>query len=106
MPNEGFWHDKYERKNDGLPMPVANKNPWGNQQFFLEVLNRVEKGIRITPDMCYRGYSECRICKCVNGSMEYQLDEWIWPEGFRHYVDRHNVKPSNEFIAFILSKGT
>jgi hypothetical protein len=104
MPNEGFWHDKYERKNDGFPMPVANEKPWMHQQFFLEVLKRVENGIRITPDMRYMGDSECRICECVNGSIEYRLNEWVWPEGFRHYVEKHNVMPSKEFIDFIMNK--
>lgn len=47
--------------------------------------------------------SLCRICGRLNGCSEFTLGEWQWPSGLRHYVEQHNVKPSDEFIEFILN---
>ena len=30
--------------------------------------------------------------------------EYIWPEGFSHYVSAHNVKPDDEFIEHVFKK--
>ena len=49
----------------------------------------------------FRGHSHCRLCGCANGSREFRVDGWAWPEGFRHYVECHGVEPSPDFRAFI-----
>lgn len=75
----------------------------------------------------YRGWSACRCCdfgfKLINdrwtdtpenreavtrslrvnmGNKEYRYNGWIWPEGFRHYIDIHNVVPCEEFLTDVL----
>lgn len=52
----------------------------------------------------YHGYSKCRLCGCRNGCKEFIIDEFMWPEGFRHYIQAHNVRPTQEFIDFILKE--
>ena len=49
----------------------------------------------------YRGFSFCRICDFTNGSREFKYKGFVWPDGFRHYIEEHNVKPSDEFIEMI-----
>ena len=98
MNREGFWYNDYEKD---LPMPVANAEPWDGQEEFLETLNVLE----ISADSIgKRGFSRCRICGDINGSVEYSLLDWAWPAGFRHYVEVHNVKPSDAFIRFAMQE--
>ena len=53
----------------------------------------------------WMGCSECRICrKWDNGSHCLTDGEWIWPEGFAHYIEKHNVKPPQEFVDYVLQK--
>jgi hypothetical protein len=47
------------------------------------------------------GYSYCRLCGCENGSESFSLENWEWPQGFRHYLVDHLVRPSPEFDLFI-----
>lgn len=121
MPSEGFWHNTCE-PDDGLPIPTASEKSWKNQNLFLKALILVEEKLlrvhQINVDfynnhggpiiaenvICYRGFSSCRICETLNCSREFSMNGWQWPEGFRHYIEKHNVKPSGEFITFILNK--
>jgi hypothetical protein len=32
---------------------------------------------------------------------DFSMDVWEWPEGFRHYVAEHEVRPSPEFELFV-----
>lgn len=98
MNREGFWYSDYEKD---LPMPIAYKNPWNGQKEFLEKLIVLEI---IADSIGMRGFSRCRICGDINGSIEYSLLDWTWPAGFRHYVEVHNVKPSDAFIEFVMEK--
>ena len=105
---EGFWYSKYEPH---LPMPVASGWTSAEAQSFAEKLTKVEaKAER----MGYMGLSTCRLCPNfgnsappfgkMNGSREFNLEEWTWPEGLMHYIVSHDLKPSAEFVAFIESK--
>ena len=55
----------------------------------------------------YKGWSNCRVCEQQNGSTEYVLEfmesKWEWPVGFLHYVEKHNVRPSQAFQEFIMA---
>lgn len=113
---EGFWYSEYE---EDLPMPVVNDSPWEGQEEFLKALifleNRLMKEYQRRVDIAnaggkwesygyvnsYRGVSVCRICHISNGSREFSCKGFIWPEGFRHYIKKHNVKPSSNFISSI-----
>jgi mono/diheme cytochrome c family protein len=49
------------------------------------------------------GRSECRICHGAYGSAELTDGEWAWPEVLVHYVSRHDVRPDQEFVDWVLS---
>lgn len=106
MKKEGFWCCNDDEESLRFPIPVANSQPWHNQELFVKALALVESKIPPDPMHCFLGWSDCRICGCMNGTMEYELYDWLWPEGFKHYIEKHNVKPSEDFIAFIVDKAS
>lgn len=93
---EGFWK---EGEDSALPMPRARARSWRGQGAFLTCLETAEIDAHAVH---YRGWSTCRICGAHNGSSEFRLGNWVWPSGFRHYVEVHNVRPSLAFQEFII----
>jgi len=96
---EGYWRSSYEEAID-LPWP-APASEWTGRDIFIAFLMRAEE---IAEKIQYRGYSHCRLCHCLNGSKSLRLAEWDWPEGFKHYVAEHSVRPSADFEEFLLSR--
>lgn len=94
---EGFWNDASNHYPQ-YPFPVPHDGDW-KRALFLNKLKQVEF------DLChreaYRGISPCRLCGCFNGHETLSLENWHWPSGFIHYIRDHNVRPSDDFIAFI-----
>lgn len=93
---EGFWRSQEE---PDLPMPMARSKPMGDKGEFLCNLQLKQDGAR---ESAYRGFSVCRICRKPNGNEEYAGGGWRWPQGYRHYIEEHNVQPSPEFFDFIM----
>ncbi len=93
---EGYWYNDYNGQQ--YPMPVANDLPFVGKDEFLSRLSALENIARLT---AYRGFSMCRICNCRNGSEEYELGNWVWPQGYSHYIKDHNVLPSPDFMDFV-----
>jgi len=96
LQREGFW---FSQQEPWLPMPVESHEKWPGQHIFLEKLANLEA--TLTP-MHYKGPSRCRICGCSNGSSEYELSVWRWPQGLGHYIEKHNVRPSLAFQEFVM----
>jgi hypothetical protein len=94
---EGFWRTRYDELSE-LPWPAAEES-WQGRSRFLEALSKKEK---LATRIAYRGYSSCRLCGCRNGFESLRLAEWEWPAGFRHYIEQHFVRPSQEFTTFIM----
>jgi hypothetical protein len=95
---EGYWRRSRNGPAD-LPWPHPDET-WGARISFLIALDRVEANAeRISS----RGFSMCRLCHCRNGSRSYRFSDWEWPEGFRHYIAKHQVRPSAQFEQFIRS---
>ncbi len=109
---EGFWRSTKEENSSGMdtvsstlptgfPFPLANEQPWEGQAEFLVKLSQAEAKAKKTR---YRGLSSCRLCKKMNGCVEYTLEDWTWPGGFRHYIEVHNVRPTEVFLQFIMNQ--
>jgi hypothetical protein len=94
--HEGFWRSSLHA-DENLPWPQPDAK-WPRRAAFLEMLDRAEAEAQRGYS---RGWSCCRICRCRNGTMTFRLDVWEWPEGFRHYVAEHEVRPSPEFELFV-----
>lgn len=97
---EGFW---YSEQEPWLPHPqtahVENNGNWVGRKEFVEELKWFQ---RVLTPLQYRGFSQCRVCGCSNGSAEYKHAGWEWPSGFIHYVEEHGIRPSLAFQEFIM----
>ena len=94
---EGFWYSN-DSENRHFPKPVPHERSMGGQKTFLSKMEGVESRCDVRH---YKGWSECRLCGERVGSREYRHKGWVWPEGFRHYILVHNVRPSAEFVNFM-----
>jgi hypothetical protein len=108
----------YSESEPHFPMPVHQDKEHPLKQIILEkydalLSNEVFNPVfntGVQPDwkkieqhvICYRGVSGCRCCGQLNGSREYRYNGWAWPQGFRHYIEEHNVVPSKEFLKEVL----
>jgi hypothetical protein len=59
---------------------------------------------RGTVARAFMGRSRCRICGKDNGSLEYTDGRFLWPDGFAHYVQDHNVFPPAEVVSWAISQ--
>jgi hypothetical protein len=94
---EGFWYSKMEPY---FPMPKENPISFPRKE---EILKAYDKVIQRALVKYYRGSSTCRCCKAWNGSKEFEFKGWKWPEGYRHYIDIHNVIPTKRFMENVLN---
>ena len=94
---EGYWRRSRDEASE-LPWPVPQADWSGRSQFINALMIAETKAEAIL----HRGFSYCRLCNQVNGHASFRLKIWDWPEGFRHYVVDHEVRPSSAFESFIL----
>jgi hypothetical protein len=40
----------------------------------------------------------------LSGYRDFTDGTYVWPEAFFHYVEKHGVKPPNEFIQHVLKR--
>jgi len=100
----GYWKDKWNREGryryPSLPDPhdyIDKSWSKGERATIIKHLQAGEYYRR------WMGRSECRICGKSNGSCCLTDGTYIWPQGFAHYIEKHYVKPPQEFIDHVLS---
>jgi hypothetical protein len=62
------------------------------------VIRHLQAGKRVE---AWFGDSQCRICGISNGSCDLSDGVYVWPEGFAHYLQAHQVRPPPEFIRHV-----
>jgi len=99
-------------KEEPLPDPRDFVGEWEDDY----VKQRVVSYIKNAPAIIHwKGWSECRFgCPATSGGIYARgLDlgsaclsdgTYVWPEGFHHYLDVHNVIPPRVFLMHVLSK--
>lgn len=104
---EGYWWSEREPQ---FPKPEHSNIPFENKDKVIEKLkdlqiNRLKEfqGNRRVSITHFKGFSICRCCKQSNGSGEYSHKNWKWPEGLLHYIEAHNVRPSDDFLKEVLN---
>ena len=99
---EGYWYKPFDDSCAAYPFPRARKNAWEDAAVFIIKLQRMQESAHV---VAYKGISNCRLCKKMNGSTEFVVEGkdyiWKWPSGLLHYVQVHNVKPSRDFRKFV-----
>lgn len=95
-------HDFNQYQKFGLPVPNAFiDNGWSPADRF-KIVNYLKQG---KVDNGWMGWSWCRFgCPDDLGSTDLTDGTYVWPEGFAHYVEKHGVKPPQEFLQHVLGK--
>lgn len=93
---EGHWNND---RNDypEFPMVVAAEDLPDKAAILKRLADREALAARHK----FYAFSTCRCCGQVNGDTHYQHGRFIWPDGFRHYIEVHNIKPSDVFLDFL-----
>lgn len=96
MNIEGYWYSKYSPE---YPMPIPNQLTDAEANQIYDVICETQK---LANEVRYRGFSTSRITGEMLGCAEYHLFDWQWPADFApHYVLKHKVRPTDEFLKFI-----
>ena len=90
---------KNPEEESPYPEPKANDEPWQGQGDFIARLLKIQSYAHKT---YFRGFSSCRICKKINGSIEYEYKGHIWPEGYLHYIEEHNIEPTEDVKTWVI----
>ncbi len=109
---EGLWRDNIKKKildsNDKLlPFPVENSNEWDDKDEFLEILLEVQHKLQNPKNFIFYKKNEiynkdCLLCDKKNITHGiYSVNNIRWESGLKHYIRKHNIIPSEEFIDFI-----
>ena len=89
----GFWSESCRPEDAVDPA-------WGILERYL-VMRYLRAG---TITATYRGSSNCRICECFNGNCDVSDGTYVWPSGYVHYLELHDVKPPQAFIDHVMRK--
>ena len=106
---ESIWREtKEDRSKDSrgvlFPFPKEGSGWSGSEQFVdrlhsvQEFLDQKDMDIATNTSRCI----DCKLCdeKCVT-TKKYKLNKYYWEDGLMHYITKHNIKPSDEFIEMI-----
>lgn len=100
-PGIGFWRGGPHDECAELPDPRDHVDITWDMAEQVAVADALDAAPRI---MGWRGISRCRICGRMNGSQTLgHRNGPVWPEGFGHYVRDHGVRPSADFIRWLLA---
>ncbi|HEY5910009.1 MAG TPA: hypothetical protein VJA21_05335 [Verrucomicrobiae bacterium] len=96
----GFWYYPYGRE-EALPDPSALVCPgWVHAEEIKKLIAYLKAGATYET---WRGLSYCRFrCLVDNremGCRDFTDGLWVWPEGLNHYVERHDVRLPDDFVA-------
>jgi len=99
MSKIGYWKSEYEPH---LPSPIISDTIYPDE--FIEKCKEWAKtriSIYDKRRVGYLGYSDCRICGKLNGSVEYTYNGFTFPEGIFHYIIDHNIEIDEQFMQMI-----
>lgn len=87
---------------EALPRVEEHVDPAWSEHERRAVLAHLARG---REHAAYMGWSTCRLCGRDNGSREYTDGVYVWPEGLRHYIEAHAVRPPDEFVQHCKTRG-
>jgi hypothetical protein len=97
----GYWRDPdYPEETAHLPEPQDLVDHTWDRAERAEVVGYLRRG---EAHRLYAGYARCRL-GCAKGGMgnrDLTDGVYAWPEGLAHYVETHDVKPPEPFLAHV-----
>lgn len=108
---ESYWrcsmHDKSrDMRGKQFPFPAAN-NIWTGSDQFIDKLTSIQDMLdQKAMNRSRNGLSEkCKNCLLCNEknvtTKKYILNGFIWENGLAHYINKHGIRPSDDFMDFI-----
>lgn len=92
----GYWQEPFVFEDEpAWPHPSIFVTSWPKQFDKAKTISYLQSG---NIAMSYKGISQCRFCKKINGSCEMTDGVWAWPDGLAHYVEEHGVVPPTDFL--------
>jgi hypothetical protein len=94
---------KYESYWEIIKKKPKEETKWGGQEQFINKLKKVEKYLdKIKKSNKLENPLNCKLCDKKNiATKEYKVNKVVWNEGLSHYIEIHNIKPSEEFMDYI-----
>lgn len=92
----GYWRQT-EDSNEDLPWPVIRKISPETKELVLKFLRA---GIGVNH---WKGWSNCRICGKMNGDTCLSNGGFVYPEGYAHYIEEHDVMPDSQLLVKLLN---
>ena len=99
------WVDKNDKATDSkgkkFPVPIEGKKwlyyeEFANKLKFVEsLLKKEEKFLK------FENKKKCLLCDESYSIGTYKLTKYIWEDNLTHYIEKHFIKPPEEFIDFI-----
>jgi hypothetical protein len=110
---EGIWRNNfvikksdYDYKGKLIPWPKSSKSIW-KRNIFIKKLVEIEN-ILIKKGNFVQLHGK-KVRNCIFGDI-YEVDTKLfyignnyWTDGLLHYIKKHKIKPSNEFISMIMT---
>src|SRR5277367_3680560 len=103
---ESVWRNsiqdnKTDSNNVFFPFPIIG-NDWNNRVVFLHKLEAIQDYLSYMDQYKKTQKKHCLIChqKNITTGM-YNISNIYWENGLTHYVDKHNIEPSSDFINMI-----
>lgn len=100
------WVDKGDKSRDSkgksFPTPQEGKE-WGYKNQFVNRLKYVELILKNNnKTMKIDEPKKCLLCNDnISATITYKFEKYIWQDIMIHYIDKHNIKPPEQFLDFI-----
>lgn len=109
---EGLWRSNIKQNivdanNKLLPYPTHYDDIWEDKDTFLKILLEVQHRLQNPKNFIFYKKNEsyhkdCLLCDKKNITHGYySINHIRWETGLKHYINKHNIIPSNDFIDFI-----
>ena len=99
------WVDKNDNSKDSkgkkFPTPEEEKK-WMYNEYFVDKLKVLEKVLLNSGKyLKFDNKKKCKLCNESHSYGTYKLEKYVWEDNLTHYIEKHNIKPPEEFIDFI-----
>ena len=100
------WADKDDKSRDskGKKFPVVPRGEveWLHQDVFIKKMKILEKILMDSGKFIkFNETKKCKLCDKSHSQGTYKLERYVWHDDLTHYVEKHNIRPPEEFIDYI-----
>jgi hypothetical protein len=103
----GYWHET-EKGSSALDAVDKDWDPEERSVVirYLSLISNESSTVKDGPKVLasWRGLHFCSICDEATGNSDHGDDKYNWPQGFLHYIEKHDVKPPQKFIDHVREK--